>query len=80
MTSNRMLAEVVQLLDIFFKQDAEKVSEWMCHPNHMFGGSAPVSLILRGQGQKLVDFITEQGKQEGWINDVQEQDSKRGGA
>lgn len=79
MTQNRKLAEVVQLLDIYFKQDPEKISEWLCSPNKMFGGSSPVAMILNGRGQKLVDFITNQGKEEGWINDVQEQDSKRRG-
>lgn len=57
MTDERMLAEIIIELHIFFDSDMNKVEAWINTENLNLGGYRPFDLILVGKIKRLYQFV-----------------------
>lgn len=51
-----LMLEIVTLLDKYFKSD-ENIALWLNTENFNFGGSKPITLIAKGRGHKVLNYI-----------------------
>lgn len=50
----------------FFKDDEKKVIRWFFTKNPQLGEIRPIEMVMLGRTQKLLDFILNARKENGW--------------
>ncbi|MEZ4816337.1 MAG: antitoxin Xre/MbcA/ParS toxin-binding domain-containing protein [Parvularculaceae bacterium] len=55
--SLKELATALEIIVAALNNDILKAKYWLKVPNPKFGGTSPRSLILKGQGQKVLQFV-----------------------
>jgi len=54
-----MLVWATDLAYELLGKDSQKATLWLMAPNGVFGGDSPFEVILRGEGNHVVDFLLE---------------------
>lgn len=66
MTTLSNFEKVVALLSTFFKNDEQKVIQWLQAKNPNFGGYAPMYLFEKARGHKVLKFVEAASDLNGW--------------
>ena len=68
-TLRKRVVTLVWAMDLAFEllgKEDDKTKVWLMAPNSAFGGDSPFEVIMRGDGNHVVDFLLERsGKKAG---------------